>query len=1095
MNCHRAIAAGLLCVGAACTATLARADTPSDEDLAAGRALVAQLSPTAAPDPGADAALLAGVGEARATALLLAVDAYGKSNAATSGDWAAMHRALQGLVDLATAHDELLKASIFASLDEAAYRQQDQDYVAALAAARRGLELQQRSGEVATLYLPWRSIAEDLLQLGRIDEAAAAFAEARRVVQDPTGRFAGDLWGEIIALDASLGRHQLAHAESAAFLRAAGPETPPEFRAYSLLAAANLAIDEGHYDLGIDRVHASLAAIKTAADPSLFAFQAIDSLLALGMQAMQSLPYDTALGVCERLDTEFHGLPISIAGFAREIAKHRRRLSGRFDIVLREDSEAVKSARAANDPAGEIAALLATAVDYSYLHATALQLAALEQATDILRSPAGLTAAPALRYRTLNSLAATRFASGDQRGARDAYVEVTSGIEAITAATLRAQLADAYATAELGLAAVLERDGDVEAARSRLQQFTRPEGDAIGHFAQSQVLLQWARLERTAAERPDETIRLELAAIEALRQEKDAGGAVAARLQLVEFLATRGDSATAANGLSLARSQLELARTAARSLQLADAAWRLHYVDGLLAEAVGDRPAARLAYAAASEALDHIRAGLSDEEERRSFVDGAAVQDLYRRQVRLLLDAGRQADAWNVLERHKARSFLEILHGRRFADAPADASPPRARRATDALTTLEQEILATRSLLTPEGEAILGKSGRPPQALRAKLAVLEARFALARERIDSNNSRASQVLALRPASLHQTVARLPRGTTLIEYAVLERELAAFVVTRAGVHVVRWPVDTAALPKMVKQLRARLANPQPSDDVDDKLREAAATLIAPVLPAIPGGTRQLIIVPAEPLASVPFAALPLAPRRSEPERPLLERFAIAYLPSASTLQFLQFRAGEHASDVFLGALGDVSVDGLPGLPATLEETAAIQDLYPRAQRRVGAEFTHDAALQALAQHAVVHFATHGLVDAQAPLFSSLVTAPAEGRASRLSLYEVVDLRIKSRLVILSACETDLGQARGGDEIIGLTRTFLQAGADSVVSSLWQVDDTATALLMATLHMNLRAGESAPVALRHAQLATRRRFPQPFYWAPFTANGLR
>jgi CHAT domain-containing protein len=291
------------------------------------------------------------------------------------------------------------------------------------------------------------------------------------------------------------------------------------------------------------------------------------------------------------------------------------------------------------------------------------------------------------------------------------------------------------------------------------------------------------------------------------------------------------------------------------------------------------------------------------------------------------------------------------------------------------------------------------------------------------------------------------------------------------------------------------LRSRLANPQDSDDVEDKLRAAALALIVPVLPAIPGGTRQLIIVPAESLASVPFAALPLPPFGAEPARPLLERFAIAYLPSASTLQFLNIGPAHHESDVFLGALGDQSVDGLPALPGTLQETAAIQDLYPRAQRLVGAEFTHDAAVQALTQHAVVHFATHGLVDAQAPLFSALVTAPAEGRASRLSLYEVVDLQIKSRLVILSACETDLGQVRGGDEIIGLTRTFLQAGADGVVSSLWQVDDSATALLMATLHEKLRAGESASVALRHAQLMTRRRFPQPYYWAPFTANGLR
>ena len=147
------------------------------------------------------------------------------------------------------------------------------------------------------------------------------------------------------------------------------------------------------------------------------------------------------------------------------------------------------------------------------------------------------------------------------------------------------------------------------------------------------------------------------------------------------------------------------------------------------------------------------------------------------------------------------------------------------------------------------------------------------------------------------------------------------------------------------------------------------------------------------------------------------------------------------------------------------------------------------------MKALLEHQEVHFATHGLFEEQSPLFSALITAPAEGQTSRLSMYEVMDLNLKARLVILSACETNRGQLTGGDEIAGLTRAFLQAGAENVVSSLWKVSDESTALLMESLHAHLRAGEATPVALRHAELQVRRKFPQPFFWAAFVDTGVR
>jgi CHAT domain-containing protein len=259
--------------------------------------------------------------------------------------------------------------------------------------------------------------------------------------------------------------------------------------------------------------------------------------------------------------------------------------------------------------------------------------------------------------------------------------------------------------------------------------------------------------------------------------------------------------------------------------------------------------------------------------------------------------------------------------------------------------------------------------------------------------------------------------------------------------------------------------------------------------------VPARVDELILVPTEYLLSIPFEALPLPGAASGKPGLLIDRFAVAYLPSASTLQFLRFGPPAASPDLFLGTLGDVSVEDWPSLPGTLEETEKIQMLYPFARRVTGTAFTHDVSVDSLLRYSEVHFATHGIFDAQSPLFSALVTAPAAGQAARLSLYEVMDIKVKSRLIILSACETDRGQLSGGDEIVGLTRIFLQAGAESVVSSLWKVDDQATAVLMEALHSHLRLGESTPAALRHAQLETRRKFPQPFYWAAFIETGVR
>ena len=148
-------------------------------DFTEGKDLLLHLSPDLAPDSTADKALFAQHGFEHSEKLLLAVLAKDQAPSATSVDWAEMHRALDAIIELEVDQQQLFKASIYANYQDETYRHDERDYVAALAAARRALDLQQRSGVTGTLTIPWKNLGEDLIQLGRIDEAATSLDQAR----------------------------------------------------------------------------------------------------------------------------------------------------------------------------------------------------------------------------------------------------------------------------------------------------------------------------------------------------------------------------------------------------------------------------------------------------------------------------------------------------------------------------------------------------------------------------------------------------------------------------------------------------------------------------------------------------------------------------------------------------------------------------------------------------------------------------------------------------------------------------------------------------------------------------------------------------
>jgi len=186
-----------------------------------------------------------------------------------------------------------------------------------------------------------------------------------------------------------------------------------------------------------------------------------------------------------------------------------------------------------------------------------------------------------------------------------------------------------------------------------------------------------------------------------------------------------------------------------------------------------------------------------------------------------------------------------------------------------------------------------------------------------------------------------------------------------------------------------------------------------------------------------------------------------------------------------------------------LPFSRREAEAILATVPAGEGMAALNFQASRATATspeLAQYRILHFATHGVLNSQRPELSAIVLSLVDERGQPqngfLRLNEIYNLNLPADLVMLSACQTGLGKEIRGEGLVGLTRGFMYAGAARVGTSLWKVDDSATAELMGRFYQAMLKEEKSPAAaLRAAQLdmLKQRRWQSPYYWAAFTFQG--
>ena len=510
-------------------------------------------------------------------------------------------------------------------------------------------------------------------------------------------------------------------------------------------------------------------------------------------------------------------------------------------------------------------------------------------------------------------------------------------------------------------------------------------------------------------------------------------------------------------------------------------ALRLLHARGNIAAANGDHRLARSYFSASVDLLDRQRASLPLEEVRTAYLDDKMA--IYSDLVVSLLAAplpseDEVAEAFAVVERARSRALLERLLASVEAASGDESSAVNAQRA------------ALRRQLHWLYNQLLGESGN--RHLDGTLSREVAQHEAAIQRLEWRNAPLlAQAEPVRLGELQRVLA--PDQQALVYYFAGD-EVLAFVVGRDNAEVVRRVTTVSAVTQAQADLRFQLGRAELGSEY---VARHYARLMRGVQDAL-GRLYQLLVAPlqrhlsAERMLVVPFGLLHLLPFHAlwDGHGYWLEAVEIAYVPSASVAVH---KTRDSSSSPLRRFAGFAPYDAR--IPQSQAEIDMAATYFEDAQRYLDQSATVGNLVCAAAQSDVLHLATHGLFRPDNSFFSALKLADGW-----MDVRQIYRLNLAARLVVLSACESGVGEVRAGDEVVGLARGFLAAGSQHLIATLWNVHDGSAANLMGMFYRNLQAtaqGDLGPTrpshALRAAQREALARGEHPYYWAPFFAIG--
>lgn len=501
------------------------------------------------------------------------------------------------------------------------------------------------------------------------------------------------------------------------------------------------------------------------------------------------------------------------------------------------------------------------------------------------------------------------------------------------------------------------------------------------------------------------------------------------------------------------------------------------------------------------------------EQERQLFFEDKVGP--YHEIVDLLLNLDKSDHKYEALvtaERAKARVLLDVMGSGRIdlAKAMSQGEKEEERRLNNAIVALNVRIMAENNKRDSD-DAVL-------ESLNEELRSARVKHGAFQDSLYASHSELRGRLGQSPALTLNDLSTLvgSQKAAFLEYMVTKSKTYLFVLTRAQgnaldlrVHSIN--ISDKNLASRAREFREMLAGQSPT--FADTARQLYDLLVKPAEDQLKDKS-TVCILPDGILWDLPFQAL-----QPKDDRYLLEDFALFYAPSLGILKEMsQRRIRSERPPPSLLAFGNPRLGNevatnlkavyrgeiLAPLPEAEVEVKALKEIWKPAPSKifVGPEAGKNIFKTEAEKYAVIHLATHGILDDSNPMYSRLVMARAENDPNDdglLEAREIMQLNLHADLVVLSACQTARGRFGAGEGMVGMSWAFFVAGVPTMVASQWKVDSGSTARLMISFHKHLKNtatdGTTKASALRQAALEVLKdqRYRHPFFWAGFVMIG--
>jgi tetratricopeptide (TPR) repeat protein len=647
------------------------------------------------------------------------------------------------------------------------------------------------------------------------------------------------------------------------------------------------------------------------------------------------------------------------------------------------------------------------------------------------------------------------------------YPEALAAYQKSSSMLGEAGMAHDRARALWGMGVALAASSNLDEAEQALAEASELFAAAGNSVLLCGVMLDQSLVQEKRGE-PDAALAHAERALELVLEKDWSVQRIYAHLRLVDLLLPEVDRA---------EPHLMEARLLSERLALPQVRQRLNERLGRLKRLQGNEEEALVALEEAIDEIERLRDTVTHESMRASFLLDKI--GAYEELLKVHLSRWAESDprrVFAVAERAKSRGLVDLLTGMSRGPAQATDEPIQRR-----IRNLQADLNATYNRLLGIGEE--AAPGAPVRDLHGRTVELEREISELRLRSIPEDS--DPFTAGAPSDIWED---LPFDVTLLAYHVLGDEIIAFIGGRDEIRIARGCGSVEVVARLLRELDVQWDRMGAGQGFVDRHMEHLTRLtqrvlgslyeelVAPLGP-LPG-QQKITIIPHGLLHRVPFHAL------FDGRAYLIDRFEVSYAPSATVFSLCQRKVARSLKRSLVVSVSD------PLIPNVTDEARAVASHLPGSEVLADGQATTEAVREKAPGCGILHLACHGMFRVDNPMFSSLRL-----HDGWLTATDVLRLDLDGAIVTLSACESARNQILAGDELLGLARGFLGAGASTLVASLWLVQDETTSWMMEDWYARLHDGAGRAAALRDAQLALKERCPHPYYWAPFVLIGQR